>query len=199
MIPILIPRPGIAACLAAVLLATLAAPARSAPFVIDTAHTSAHFAASHFGRTLVRGRIMQVSGTIDFDAAGRTGQVDISLAADSLDTGVRVLDAVLKSPQFFDTEQYPTIRFVSSEFVFDGERLQAIRGILTLHGDTQPVQLQASRFSCGEIKVMVVRRQVCGGDFQATILRSAFGMTRMVPDVSDSVTIDIAIEATPGS
>lgn len=179
--------------------AALLTPAQAASFVIDGAHTSAHFAASHFDRTLVRGRILQITGSIDFDAPNRSGKAEISMEVDSLDTGLRLLDNVLKSPQFFDVAEFPQIRFSSTGFEFDGERLVAVNGLLTLHGITLPVQLQARRFSCSEIKVMVLRRQVCGGDFQTTILRSEFGMQRFLPDVSDRVSIEIAIEATPAN
>lgn len=108
------------------LLACLAQPlaeAAAAPFVLDTAHTSAYFAVAHFDRAMVRGRFNKISGTVDFDAAARSGTIDIHIDPASVDTGVRVLDSVLKSPQFFDAEQFGDIRFQSAQFAFDGERL----------------------------------------------------------------------------
>jgi polyisoprenoid-binding protein YceI len=42
-----------------------------------------------------------------------------------------------------------------------------------------------------------VGRDVCGGDFHASLPRSAFGMTRFLPDVGDTVTLHISVEATP--
>ncbi len=170
---------------------------QAAPFAIDNAHTSVYFAASHFDRTLMRGRFKGITGKIEFDAANHSGVLDLFIDPDTVDTGVRGLDTVLKSPQFFDTKEFPRARFQSSQFVFDGDRLQAILGQLTLHGATLPVQLTAHRFSCGEMKIMTMRRFVCGGDFQTTILRSAYGIRSFLPDVGDEVQIDVAIEATP--
>ncbi len=176
----------------------LCAPAiQAAPFTLDSTHTSVYFAASHFDRTMVRGRFNKVAGQIDYDEAKRTGSVDISIEVDSVDTGVRTLDTMLKSGQFFEAARFPEIRFQSTRFEFDGERLHAVSGKLTLHGVSLSAQLLATRFSCGEIKVFLSRSHVCGGDFQTTIQRSAFGMERFLPDVGDAVQIMISIEATP--
>lgn len=171
--------------------------ARAVPFTIDNAHTSAHFAVSHFERSLVRGRFDKIVGQVDFDERGHNGSADISIDADGIDTGSRVLNDVLKSAQFFDVEKFPEMHFQSDRFEFDGERLQALSGKLTIRGVSMPLRLTAKRFSCGEVKVLVLRRYVCGGDFYATIKRSAFGMQRFLPDVGDAVEIFISIEATP--
>ena len=170
---------------------------QAAPLVLDSSHTSVYFAASHFDRSMVRGRFNRITGQIDFDEGNRSGKVDISIDPDSIDTGSRALNDVLKSPQFFDAEQFPEIRFQSTGFEFEGERLRAVSGKLSMHGVSLPVQLLANRFKCGEVKVMVLRRHVCGGDFHATVKRSAFGMMRFLPDVGDTVQIDISIEASP--
>jgi polyisoprenoid-binding protein YceI len=181
------------------MLALGAARAQASPFVLDSAHTSAHFAASHFDRTLVRGRFIGITGQLDFDPVLHSGTLDVNIDPDTVDTGLRGLDTVLKSAQFFDTKEYPIVRFQSTQFTFEGGRLHTIAGQLTLHGVTLPVQLQADRFSCGEVKLLVLRRHVCGGDFHVTILRSAFGLRSFLPDVSDAVRIDIAAEASPSN
>jgi polyisoprenoid-binding protein YceI len=170
---------------------------QAASFKIDNAHTSVHFAVSHFDRTLLRGRFDGIIGKIEFDPVAHSGALDITIDPDSVDTSSTGLDGVLKSDQFFDTEQFHFARFQSDRFIFDGDQLKAVAGQLTLHGMTLPVQLTASRFSCGEVKILLLRRHVCGGDFHATISRSAFGMRRFLPDVSDAVYIDVAIEALP--
>lgn len=171
----------------------------AAPYQIDSAHTAVHFAASHFDRTWLRGRFMGIKGQVEFDAAQKSGSLDLTLDPDTLDTGLRGLDSVLKSSQYFDTKEFPQVRFVSTKFEFDGERLQAVLGNLTLHGVTRPIRLQAKRFSCGEVKFLVLRRMVCGGDFHAEILRSSFDMRHALPDVGDLVLLDIAVEASPVS
>lgn len=183
--------------LAALTLAGTSAPLLAAPYQIDSAHTAVHFAASHFDRTWLRGRFMGIKGQVEFDAAQKSGSLDVSIDPDTLDTGLRGLDTVLKSSQYFDTKEFPQARFISTRFEFDGERLLAVQGDLTLHGVTLPVRLQAQRFSCGEVKFLVLKRHVCGGDFHAEIRRSAFGMRHALPDVGDLVLLDIAVEASP--
>ncbi len=179
------------------LLAMASLPVQAATYQIDSAHTAVHFAASHFDRTWLRGRIMGIKGQVEFDAAQKSGSLDLIIDPDTLDTGLRGLDSVLKSAQYFDTREFPQVRFISTKFEFEGERLLAVQGNLTLRGVTQPVRLLARRFSCGEVKFLVLRRMVCGGDFYAEIRRSSFDMKHALPDVGDLVMLDIAVEASP--
>lgn len=172
-------------------------PAHAAPFVIDESHTSVHFSVAHFERSTVRGRWMKVRGKMDFDAAARTGSVDLTIDPDTVDTGLGILDSVLRSAQFLHTEEFPEIRFISTGFEFDNEKLKWVSGNLNLHGVTLPVQLLADRFTCGEVKLLALKRYVCGGEFHVVIKRSEFGMKRFLPEVADEVRLDIEIEASP--
>jgi polyisoprenoid-binding protein YceI len=171
--------------------------AGAAAFEIDSSHTGVYFAASHFERTLVRGRFLGIKGKIEFDAASHSGSFDLDLDPERIDTGLRGLDAVLRSAQFFDTKEYPLVRFQSTRFEFDGEQLRTVHGMLSMHGVTLPLQLKTERFSCGEVKIVLLRRFVCGGEFRAQISRSSFGMRQFLPDVGDTVWLDIAVEASP--
>ncbi len=179
------------------LAAGLSAPALAAPFTPDPAHTAVYFGASHFDRSTMRGRFDKIDGAIDFDEASNQGGFDFTIDAASVDTRLPVLDGVLKSEQFLDAAQFPIIRLRSDRFVAEGGRLVAVEARLTLHGVTQPVRLDVRRFNCGDMKLPGTTRHVCGGDFHLAIQRSAFGMTRHLPDVGDRVDLDISVEATP--
>ncbi|ATG20481.1 hypothetical protein CO705_11675 [Ralstonia pickettii] len=179
------------------LAAALATPAFAAPFAPDLAHTSVYFGASHFDRTTMRGRFDKIDGAVNFDEATHQGGFDFTVDAASINTRLRVLDGVLRSEQFLDAAQFPVIRLRSDRFVVEGGKLVAIEASLTLHGVTQPVRLHVRRFSCGDEKLPGSTRHVCGGDFHFAIARSAFGMTRFLPDMGDRVDIDISVEATP--
>ena len=172
-------------------------PAFATSFAPDLAHTSVYFGAAHFDRSTMRGRFDKIDGAINFDEATNQGGFDFTVDAASVNTRLRVLDGVLKSEQFLDAAQYPVIRLRSDRFVVEGGKLAAIEAKLTLHGVTQPVRLEALRFSCGDEKMPGSKRHVCGGDFHLSIARSAFGMTRFLPDVGDRVDLDISVEATP--
>jgi polyisoprenoid-binding protein YceI len=168
----------------------------AAQFELDPSHTSIHFAVSHFGISMVRGRIAGLSGTVAFDPQARTGDIDIRIDGDRIDTGNRTLDQILRSDQFLDTARTGDARFGGARFVFDGERLAAVEGTLILHGVAQPVRLDAQRFTCKDVRAGIVSRHVCGGEFRTVISRSAFGVTRFLPDVGDEVELVVSVEAT---
>lgn len=186
----------IAAPIAATLLAT---PALAAPvaYTVDPTHTAVYFSAGHFDRTTVRGRFNKIDGRIVYDPASGAGSIDFTVDTDSVDTGNRSLDGVLRSAQFLDAQNFPVARLQANRFVVENGKLVAVEGQLSLHGATRPLRLEADRFSCGEIVLFGVRRNVCGGDFHATLPRSAFEITRFLPDVGDTVTLQISVEASP--
>ena len=111
----------------------------------------------------------------------------------SLSTGVPPLDAHLKTKDFFNAPEFPTIQFVGDKFSFDGDKVTGVSGRLTLLGKSQPATLKATFFNCYAHNRL--KREVCGGDFETTIIRSAYGMTNGLPRIPDEVTIKIQIEA----
>jgi polyisoprenoid-binding protein YceI len=177
-------------------LGLLAGAGNAAEFALDASHTSVYFAVPHYDISLVRGRIAKLAGSVRFDPAAKTGAIDIRVDADSLDTGNRTLDQILRSDQYLDTAHFGDVRFAGSEFVFDGDRLIAIDGTLVLHGVVRPVRLAAQRFTCKDVKLGLAAHHVCGGEFTAAIRRSEFGMTRFLPDVGDTVELSVSVEAT---
>jgi polyisoprenoid-binding protein YceI len=183
--------------LVAVAAALAAGPAGAAEYAADPEHVVVHFAVSHFDVAYVRGRFGKIGAKIDFDPAGRTGRVIATVDADSVDTGIPALDGILRSPQFLDAAANPEVRFASERFVFDGDRLVAVEGRLWLHGVERPLRLEAERFTCKTVSAGILRRPICGGAFRASFKRSAFGMTRFLPDVGDEVRLDIDVEASP--
>ncbi|WP_432257817.1 YceI family protein [Cupriavidus sp. TMH.W2] len=175
------------------------AGAHAAPveYALDPVHTTVYFSASHVDRSSVRGRFGKIDGRLIYDADSGAGALDVTVDLASVDTGNRTLDGVLRSAQFLDTAQHPVARLRANRFLSEGGRLVAVEGELTLHGVTQPLRLLAERFRCGEVTFFGVSRQVCGGDFHAEVPRSAFGMTRFLPEVGDTVTLQVAVEASP--
>ena len=66
--------------------AALAAQAQSASYAIDPTHTFATFEILHFGTSTSRGRFDKKEGTIEFDRAGKTGKLDITIDMASIST-----------------------------------------------------------------------------------------------------------------
>jgi polyisoprenoid-binding protein YceI len=178
-------------------LALAAGTSGAAEYVVDPDHVGVHFAVSHFDVAYVRGRFAKIDAKVEFDPAGRTGRVVVAVDADSVDSGIRQLDGILRTSQFLDTAQFPEIRFASERFVFDGDRLVGVDGRLWMHGVERPFKLEVERFACRRVTAGILRRDVCGGAFRATFKRSDFGMTRFLPDVGDEVRLDIDVEASP--
>lgn len=151
-----------------------AGAAQAANYTVDPTHTFATFEISHFGASVNRARFDKKEGTIEFDRAAKTGKVDISLDMTSVNSGTAAFDKHLQSADIFNAAQFPKARFVSDKFVFDGDKVTEVQGQLTLLGKTQPVSFKANQFNCYQSPML--KREVCGGDFEATIDRAAFGV-----------------------
>lgn len=182
-----------AAALAASTLAATVAQAAPATYAIDPTHTFVTFEAKHFGTSTNRGRFDKKSGTVTLDKAAKTGSVEITLETGSINTGTANFDGHLKSKDFFNAEAFPQATFKSSKFLFNGDKVSAVVGDLTLLGKTQTVTLTASSFGCYENPML--KREVCGGDFETTIQREKFGMTYGLPFIPNDVKLLIQIEA----
>jgi len=163
------------ATLAVIALAAVGtAQAQSASYAIDPTHTFVSFEIGHFGTSTNRGRFDKKEGAVQFDRAGKSGKVEITIDTTSINTGTEAFNKHLNSGDFFDTAKFPTAKFVSDKFVFNGDKVSEIPGTLTLLGKTNPVVLKATNFNC-YINPML-KREVCGGDFETTIQRSQWGM-----------------------
>ncbi|QEA13428.1 YceI family protein [Comamonas flocculans] len=184
------------ACLLAAALALGMGAARAEPasYQIDADHTYVTFAIDHYGASVNRGRFDAVSGSVRYDPAARQGQFDITVDTNSIYSGSRGFDEHLKSPDLFDAARHPTMRFVADRLDFDGERLVQVAGQLTLLGQTRPLTLKALQFKCYPNKR--AKTEACGGDFEAVIDRTEWGMDYLVAvGMPKSVRITATIEA----
>jgi polyisoprenoid-binding protein YceI len=180
--------------IAAALAATLApAAAQTATYTIDPTHTTVIWEALHFGTSTNRGRFDKKEGTIEFDRAGKTGKIDITIDMASVSTGVAPFDKHLKGADFFDVEKHPTARFTATGLSFNGDQVSEVTGSLTMLGKTGPVTLKGSRFNC--YMNPFFKREVCGGDFETTIQRSQWGSTYGLPGIPDNVRLIVQVEA----
>ena len=179
-------------------LAALAAAglvqAESVTYAIDPTHTFVNFEASHFNTSTLRGRFDRKEGAVVFDRQAKTGKAEITIDATSVSTGVGPLDGHLKSKDFFNAAETPQVKFVGDKFSFDGDKVSAVAGSLTMLGKTVPVTLKASRFNCYHHPML--KREVCGGDFETTIARSQWGMNYGLNyGLPDNIRLLIQIEA----
>jgi len=179
--------------LAAATALSTAGLAQAADYAIDPTHTFVTFEVSHFNTSMSRGRFDKKEGTVSFDRAAKTGKVDITFEPGSVNTGTAAFDKHLQSADFFDIAQHPKARFVSDKFVFNGDQVAEVQGKFTLLGKTQPLTLKASRFNCFEHPRL--KREVCGGDFEGVLDRTAFGMGFGLPVIPRDVRLLVQVEA----
>jgi polyisoprenoid-binding protein YceI len=179
---------------AAAVLVAASAHAESATYAIDPAHTYATFEILHMGTSTNRARFDKKSGTVQFDRAGKSGKVDITIDMTSVDSGFERFNNHLKSAEIFDAEKYPTAQFTGDKFVFNGDKVSEVSGTLTMHGKTNPVTLKATNFNC--YMSPMLKREVCGGDFETTIQRSQWGVDyARAFGFPDDVRIVVQVEA----
>lgn len=179
------------------LFATLimaAACVNAADYQIDSHHANARFAIDHFGTSTNTGGFYNLSGSLKFDPQAKTGSVDISIPVASLNSGNAAFDKHLKSADLFNVAQFPEMRFQSTRWHFNADKVSAVEGNLTLLGKTAPVTLKATKFNCYQSPMK--KAQVCGGDFEAAIDRTQWGMNYLVDaGVTKQVNLHIQVEA----
>ena len=162
-------------------------------YTIDPGHTYPSFEADHMGISILRGKFTKTSGTIVLDRAAKTGAIDITIDANSLDFGHEKLNTHAKNPDMFDVAKFPTATYKSKSIRFEGENPVAVDGELTLRGVTKPVSLKINQFKC--IMHPMLKKEVCGADAAGTFQRSDFGINYGLPRFSPEVKLLISVEA----
>ncbi|GAA5161169.1 YceI family protein [Viridibacterium curvum] len=162
-------------------------------YTIDPTHTAARFEYNHLNWTTQAHRFDQTIGKIQFDRAARTASVEVSIDARTVNTGYPVFNGHLQGEDFFDVARFPVITFKSTATRFDGDKLVAIDGDLTIKGITKPVSLTVTSFQAGPHPIQKKRESI-GANAVARVKRSDFGMTK-VPVVSDDIQLSFAVQA----
>jgi polyisoprenoid-binding protein YceI len=167
-------------------------------WTVDPAHVEVGFAVRHLMISTVRGRFGQVAGTVVLDEAHpENAKMDIEVDLRSIDTRQEQRDAHLRSADFLDVENFPTMRFVSTKIDGDTNAEFRITGDLTVRGTTRSITLDATAEGRG--------RDPWGNDragfgAKGKFSRSDFGLTwnQMLEAggvaVGDEVKISIDVE-----
>ena len=111
---------------------------------LDPALSSIEFHVPHFwGMITVKGRFERYEGKLELQSEPA---VELTIEADSLQTGNRKRDKHLRSADFFDVEQHPQVRFVSDTAALENSGLK-VRGRLHAAGRSIPLELDATLHS----------------------------------------------------
>jgi polyisoprenoid-binding protein YceI len=182
------------ACVAALCTMALSAHAEPVRYRFDPTHTFVTFELVHFGTSTIRGRFGPLNGDAVLDRAARKGRVQVEIDTASVSTGVPVLDARLKEGDMLAVGSQPRAYLIAERLEFDDAgKVKALRGEFTLRGVSMPLTLTALRFNC--YTSPLIRREVCGGDFEGQFNRSAAGITHSLPFVADTVRLLVQVEA----
>lgn len=164
---------------------------------LDPGHTDIVFRVSHFGFSDTIGRFNEAEGTITMDDADiGSSSIELSIDAASIDTNHAERDAHLRSPDFFNVEEYPTITFESTAIEPTGDDTAEVTGDLTMHGVTRPVTFDVTLNKVAAHPVPSYDGVMTAGfSARGSLQRSDFGIDTFVPAVGDEVEIILEIEA----
>ncbi len=143
---------------------------------IDPIHSSADFAVRHMMVSTVRGGFKNVTGSINFDPnniADASVEATINVS-EMTSTGVTDRDNHLKSPDFLDAENFPTITFKSKSVKPTGDNTAIITGDLTIRDVTREVELDTEFL--GQV-TSPYGQTVAGFEASTKINREDFGLT----------------------
>lgn len=170
-------------------------------WTIDPSHTSVEFVGRHLMITKVRGSFSDVAGSIEVGEDLRTSSVDVTIRTASVTTGAEDRDGHLVSPDFFDVEAYPEMRFVSTGLRAAGDAWK-LNGDLTIKDVTKPVTLD---FEFAGLVNDPWGNSKAAFSASAEIMREDWGLNWNVALesggvlVSKKITLELEIQAAPAS
>lgn len=179
------------ACASVAMAATTPAPAGT--YKIDPVHSVAYFEIGHMGGiSRFMARFNDMAGDLVVDVPQKSS-IKVDIKVDSIDAKHEGLEKHLKSPDFFNAVQFPTMSFVSTAVTLNPAGVGSVAGNLTLHGVTKPVTFKLKHIGSGQ--GMKGEGRV-GYVATSTIKRSDFGINYGVPKAAtDELDLTINIEA----
>jgi polyisoprenoid-binding protein YceI len=142
---------------------------------IDPVHSAVEFSVRHMMMTTVRGNFDGFSATLNFDENNpAASSVEAEIQTETVNTRTADRDNHLRSPDFFDAANHPTMFFSSKNINITGDNTGTVTGDLTIKGVTREVTLDVEYFG---------QQKSPFGDFRASfnatgkINREDFGLT----------------------
>ena len=125
----------------------------AAEYVIDSKgmHAFVQFRVKHLGYSWLYGRFNNFSGNFTYDESdAAANKVSVEIDATSLDTNHAERDKHIRSGDFLDAEQFPTVSFESTSYTATGDNTADLTGNLTLHGVTNEVTISVEHIGGGD-------------------------------------------------
>ncbi len=169
--------------------------AEGATYAVDTVHSTVIFRVKHMNTSFAYGRFNNITGQFALDQDPGASKFDLQVKTDSVDTGNAGRDKHLKSPDFLNVVQHPTMSFKSTSVAADGPDALKVTGDLTFHGVTRPVTVKVTKTGTGKD---MRGRPVAGFETSFVFKRTDFKMDKMTNAVGDEVTIIVSVEGAGG-
>jgi len=165
-------------------------------FAIDPAHSNIVFLVNHLGYSRMIGQFQEFQGSFVFDDTDVSqSSVEVAIRTASVDTDHEARDEDLRSPDFFNSVEFPEMVFKSTRVEKTGARTGRIIGDLTLLGTTRPVILDVTFNKLAPHPLPQYHGVlVAGFSARATLKRSDFGMKTFLPAISDEIEIWLEVE-----
>lgn len=154
------------------LISNLPAPGT---YVVDPTHSSVGFIARHLVASKVRGGFADFAGTITIGSTPESSSVQATVQAASITTNNEMRDGHLKSPDFLDFENHPTLKLVSTKITPKGSDQFELVADLTVKGVTKSVVFNLEFLGTGP--GMAEGVTVAGFEAKGEIDRRDFGVT----------------------
>jgi len=160
-------------------------------YTVDPVHASVVFRVKHLETSYFYGVFKDVKGTFTLDDDRSKCSVEITVKAGSVDTNNPARDKHVLGPDFFSAGEFPTITFTSTKVAEGKGGMLDVTGNLTLHGVTKEITVQVEVTGKGRD---MKGREIAGAATTFTIKRSDFGMSKLIPAVSDEIVLMVAVE-----
>ena len=164
------------ACLALLVLSQPQRADAQDTWEIDTAHSHVGFKIRHNMVSWVRGSFGRYEGRVEYTPGKPNSlRLDVTIDAKSIDTDNEKRDKHLRSPDFFNVEEFPKLTFKSKSLDCDAAGACKVSGELTMHGVTRSVTLAVEPMSApltdpwGNVKI--------GTSATTTLDRKEWGLT----------------------
>ncbi|MBN3560806.1 YceI family protein [Aliamphritea spongicola] len=182
-----------ASALTAAMITAPLSQAAPVGYDIDMSHTNVLFDVNHLGLSTMIGRFGDVAGTLMFDEDNiENSTVSVTVQTASINTFHEKRDDHLRSPDFFNTLEFPEMTFNSTSVTKLDANTAQLKGELTLLGVTQPVTLDLTVNKVGPHPFN--KKQVAGFTATGTIKRSDFGMKYGAPMIGDDIALRLELE-----
>lgn len=160
---------------------------------VDQAHSSILFSAKHNGISFVHGRFDQFEATVEGGTVADFSGAKVSFKAmvQSINTNVAPRDNHLRSADFFDVENHPSITFESTSFKKTGENEYEVTGNLTMRGNTRSISLIATHIGSTKGRN---GNDVVGFQLKGEVNRNDFGVTGASGSVAPMISFECNIE-----